>query len=246
MSYTAIILAAGSGSRLGRITAEQPKCMVQLQGRPFLELLILKLFREQCEKVIVVVGHRADIIIEHIKHSQLASLNITTVYQTGGEGTLPALLSGFAQAILCLNADTILDINYGAVMDRHRQSGWDATLVTTELADVPNRGAIEIDSSDRVISFREGQSFQISNSDDYRSVSNCGCYGFSVDTLCYLTALSGRHSLETECLPLLAQERRVGSFSNGQKLFLDFGTPERLRRAMSLPRDVMDRIYHLG
>jgi choline kinase len=58
----AIILAAGRGSRLGPATAEKPKCMVELLGRPLLDWQIAALQRAGISDIVVVTGYRRDII----------------------------------------------------------------------------------------------------------------------------------------------------------------------------------------
>jgi choline kinase len=58
----AVILAAGRGSRLGPATAEKPKCMVELLGRPLLSWQIAALQRAGVADIVVVTGYRREII----------------------------------------------------------------------------------------------------------------------------------------------------------------------------------------
>jgi len=53
----AVVLAAGSGSRLG---SQRPKCMTALDGRPLLHWQLETLRAAGIEQIAVVVGHRAD------------------------------------------------------------------------------------------------------------------------------------------------------------------------------------------
>lgn len=61
---TAIILAAGRGSRLGGLTDDRPKCLVQLQGRPLLHWQVQALMQAGVKRVVIVCGYRADLIQE--------------------------------------------------------------------------------------------------------------------------------------------------------------------------------------
>lgn len=56
----AIILAAGRGSRMGGLTAEQPKCLTPLAGRPLLDWQIESLRAAGADSIAVVRGYRAE------------------------------------------------------------------------------------------------------------------------------------------------------------------------------------------
>jgi L-glutamine-phosphate cytidylyltransferase len=56
----ALILAAGRGSRMGKLGDESPKCLVELAGRPLLEQQIAALRRGGATEIGVVRGYRAD------------------------------------------------------------------------------------------------------------------------------------------------------------------------------------------
>ena len=56
----AIILAAGMGSRLMPLTAEKPKCMIELVGKPLLHRQIATLRDAGVDVIILVGGYRSD------------------------------------------------------------------------------------------------------------------------------------------------------------------------------------------
>jgi L-glutamine-phosphate cytidylyltransferase len=55
----ALILAAGRGSRMGKLGDERPKCLVELQGRPLLERQVAALRRGGAGEIGVVRGYQA-------------------------------------------------------------------------------------------------------------------------------------------------------------------------------------------
>lgn len=55
-----IYLAAGRGSRLGDLTAEQPKALVEAGGRPLAERSFEYLRAAGFDRIVVVTGHRAE------------------------------------------------------------------------------------------------------------------------------------------------------------------------------------------
>ena len=58
----AVILAAGRGSRMGYLSDERPKCLVELEGKPLIERQIVALRRGGVDEIGVVRGYRAETI----------------------------------------------------------------------------------------------------------------------------------------------------------------------------------------
>lgn len=58
----AIILAAGRGSRMGHITAEQPKCLTKLAGHTLLEWQVAALGGAGIEEIGIVRGYRKELL----------------------------------------------------------------------------------------------------------------------------------------------------------------------------------------
>jgi choline kinase len=63
---TALLLAAGMGSRLAPLTDSIPKCLVSLSGIPILERLIRTLSSYDFTRLVVVVGHELDSIRDYL------------------------------------------------------------------------------------------------------------------------------------------------------------------------------------
>ena len=55
----AIILAAGMGRRLGKVTSDNTKCMVKIHGRTLIERMLDTLARTEVSRVILVVGYKS-------------------------------------------------------------------------------------------------------------------------------------------------------------------------------------------
>ena len=62
----ALILAAGMGKRLGELTADRTKCMVELFGKPLIVRLLEQLDRYGIKHTTIVVGYRADDLQQRI------------------------------------------------------------------------------------------------------------------------------------------------------------------------------------
>ncbi|WP_104504131.1 aminotransferase class I/II-fold pyridoxal phosphate-dependent enzyme, partial [Acinetobacter indicus] len=62
----AIILAAGKGSRLGSLTAENTKCMLEVCGEKLIDISLKKLSAVGISKVILVVGYQKDNLMNYL------------------------------------------------------------------------------------------------------------------------------------------------------------------------------------
>lgn len=63
----AVILAAGRGTRMGEITAEVPKPMLPVRGRPLLEHVLEMLKAAGVEQFLIVAGYRRELIERHFQ-----------------------------------------------------------------------------------------------------------------------------------------------------------------------------------
>jgi choline kinase len=64
---TALLLAAGSGTRLQPLTLDAPKCLTEVGGIPILERLVNNLRIQGFERLVVVIGHLGDRIQEFLQ-----------------------------------------------------------------------------------------------------------------------------------------------------------------------------------
>ena len=66
---TALLLAAGTGSRLRPLTKNAPKCLTEVGGIPILGRLVDSLRAQKINRLIVVIGHQKNRIREFLQHN---------------------------------------------------------------------------------------------------------------------------------------------------------------------------------
>jgi len=64
---TALLLAAGTGTRLQPLTLDAPKCLTEVGGVPILKRLVINLRAQGFERLVVVIGHLGDHIQEFLQ-----------------------------------------------------------------------------------------------------------------------------------------------------------------------------------
>lgn len=140
---TVCILAGGLGTRLGDSLASQPKCLVKIGDRPFLEYQLELLARHGVTNVVLCVGHLGDQVEELIG---TVRFGITVRYShddPGLNGTLGALRKAsplLGDHFLVLYGDTYLRVDYaafardwlasdlaGGMTVLHNQGRWDTS-----------------------------------------------------------------------------------------------------------------------
>jgi len=115
MIKKAMILAAGFGKRLNPLTLRSPKPLLKIGKTTLLSNTINFLEKFGIKEVVINVHYLGDQIIEYLNKKNF-KLNITIINEkekildTGG-GILNAL-EYFSESFLCINPDTIWNLNY--------------------------------------------------------------------------------------------------------------------------------------
>ena len=109
----AVILAAGKGTRLQPLTANVPKCLVEVGGVPLLERALRALASQGVAEVVIVIGYGGDVIRDRIG-SRFAGLTIRYVdapdfATTNNIRSLWDARDYLDQDILLLEADVAFD-----------------------------------------------------------------------------------------------------------------------------------------
>lgn len=140
-----VVPAAGEGTRLRPRTADRPKGLVEVAGKPLLGHVFETLVDLGVSELIVVVGHRSDAIRERFGAAD-RGVPITYVTQTERRGLAHAVALAARHVdgdFLCLNGDNVCRANLGAVVERHRGRSPGATcLVERVSADRASEGGV--------------------------------------------------------------------------------------------------------
>lgn len=151
------ILAGGRGLRLAEETAERPKAMVEIGGRPILWHIMKVYAAAGFTDFAVALGYKADVIREQLPpHYAESSWNVTFVdtgarTETGGRILRLRPYVG-ANTFFLTWCDGVADIDINALLAFHRRHG---KLATVTAVHPPARfGSLELDG-DRVTRFAE-------------------------------------------------------------------------------------------
>lgn len=109
---TGIILVAGYGSRLGDLTKDTPKCLLDVSGKCSLGRHLENLIYAGVKDVTLVVGYEAEKISQYVSKDEFRDINITVMNndvwnETNNAYSLRLALENLDEDILVLNGDVV-------------------------------------------------------------------------------------------------------------------------------------------
>ena len=216
----AIVLAGGKAERLGDAAGGLPKSLVPVGGRPLLAWQIGRLAQAGVRRVIVSC-FGGD---EQVFHDRLGDLDVELVCAgeperlgRGGGIRYASAMRDETGDVLAMNGDELVDVDFPALLERHRSTGAAATVT---VAQPPSQfGQVELTDDDVVTGFHE-----VSRVPYW---VNCGIYVLSAEALERFPE-KGDH--ETTTFPELAAEGTLRAYRH-TSLWLTVNTPKVLRRA---------------
>ncbi len=144
----AVLLAAGRGTRLGSLTDNFPKAMIDVGGMPILHRIIGGLARVGVSDIIVTTGHFAEVIEAGTGDGSRWDIRIQYVRQETTDGTARALAlardSLSDESFFVGWADVLVDIsNYATILKASEEVG--ASLAVNDVEDPHNGAAVYVD-----------------------------------------------------------------------------------------------------
>ncbi len=217
-------MAGGEGTRLRPLTSNQPKPMVPVAGRPYLEYQLRELARQQLTDVILLTGYLGEQVEEHFGDGRRWGLNLRYRREATPQGTGGAVRDAadvLAETFLLIYGDSYLPIDYAPVLRRLEQSPALAVAVVYDNREDTNvRNNIAVAEDGHVSRYAKDAAGA-----DLRYVE-AGVLALRRSTLAELPP-HGPASLEKDLYPRLVARRQMLAYVTSQR-FYDIGTPERL------------------
>jgi len=156
----AVILAGGLGTRMRPRTQTVPKPLLPVLGRPFLEYQVELLRQQGVGRILLLVGHLGEMIQAHFGDGAARGVHIAYSFEPPGllgtGGALKNAASVLEDDFLLLNGDTLLEIDYAALVRQFRASGkW--ALVTAARHAGAGPGNLRIDARGAVLDYSKRQ-----------------------------------------------------------------------------------------
>ena len=211
----AVILAAGRGTRMRELTADLPKPMIHVRGKPVLQHIIEGLRDAGVGELLLIVGYRADAVREFFGDGSRYNVAIQYTTQTvqDGTGRVVELARDFVRDhpfILAYGDILVAPANYKRLVSF--ADDVEAIITVTRGEDVSKGGAVFVNDRMELVDIRE-KSDRWSDSPRRDAIPwyNAGLYAFRPSIFDFTAKLKpsprGEYEL-TDAIRDLAQSGR--------------------------------------
>ncbi len=232
-----MILGAGMGKRLGKITEVIPKVLVEINGKTILNLAVEKCTSSGFDDIIVNVHHFADMVEKEVARLNKTGFRIkisderSGLLDTGG-GLYKARNFFDKKPFLLYNADIITDLDISAFLAFHNHNSGLATLAVRNR---PGNRYFLVNSMGLLRGWYNkstGEKIITSGTtENLAEIAFSGLHIINPDIFDYMHG--GIFSMTTLYLQL-AKEHNIYTYKYDEGFWADIGTPESLNNIRNL------------
>jgi len=218
----AIILAGGKGTRLKSLVSDRPKPLADINGQPFLSILMSFLVRQGCRHFVLATGHKRDMIRSQYGDDYLG-IPISYSEETAPLGTGGAVINARQklkndEPFLVLNGDTFFPIDIALLEKKFIETQSDVTIALFKTNESGRYGAAKQDA--------QGLIKLTNKKADIGESANGGIFMIEPKKIDLIKNMSPPWSFESDFLPALAS---LGGRITGLTFyepFTDIGLPQ--------------------
>jgi UDP-N-acetylglucosamine diphosphorylase / glucose-1-phosphate thymidylyltransferase / UDP-N-acetylgalactosamine diphosphorylase / glucosamine-1-phosphate N-acetyltransferase / galactosamine-1-phosphate N-acetyltransferase len=173
----AVLLAAGRGTRMRELTADLPKPMIEVRGKPVLQHIVEGLRDAGVRRFLIIVGYRADAVQNFFGDGARYKIDIqyATQIRQDGTGRVVDLARAFASDsafVLGYGDILVANENYKRILDLADEV--EALISVTRGEDMSKGGAVFLNERMELVDLREKSKPGEATSPWY----NAGLYAF--------------------------------------------------------------------
>ncbi len=225
----AVILAGGKGTRLRERLGGRPKPLVDLGGQPLLQRQMELLVRYGFQRVLVLVNHKAEQIVEFCEAHGGWGMDVECIDDgtpLGTAGATLAVVDKLEQEALIVYGDTMLEVDLDRFYNFHALVPDAAATLFLHPNDHPHDSdLVEVDDEGRVLAFHP---YPHDEGRDYANLVNAALYWVKRDGLMPWRGTPGQLDFGKNLFPMMLDRGQVLLGYNSPEYIKDCGTPERL------------------
>ena len=234
---TAMLFAAGLGTRLKPFTDKHPKALAIVNGKSLLQRNIEYLQTFGIKNIVVNVHHFANQIIDAINNNNGWGSNVTIsneeneVLETGG-GLVKAIpLFNNAKHILVMNVDILTTLNIINMFDYHLKHNAAATLAVTNRT---TSRYLVFDSMNKMCGWLNSSTNEVKGIEKfdetkYQKLAFSGVHIINANLLSKIS-LAGKFSMVDLYLSVM-KSNDIYAYNHSNDIFIDVGKVESIEKA---------------
>src|SRR3954447_22125749 len=199
-------MAGGEGTRLRPLTSNQSKPMVPIVGKPCIEHIVELLRGHGFDEIVVTLAFMPQAIRSYFGDGD--SLGVQIEYSVeeiplGTAGSVRLASAKLDETFLVISGDALCDVDLGALVDRHKETGAAVTIGLKSVDNPLEFGIVVTDDDGKVERFLEKPSWGQVFSDTV----NTGIYVLDPEVLRHVPA-DRPYDFAKELFPLLLEMGR--------------------------------------
>ncbi len=220
-----VIMAGGKGTRISQLFPDIPKPMIPVCEIPILEREICSLREQGFIDIILTVGYKSEVIINHFDNGEKYGVYIDYFVEKeplGNAGALFKLKDTLVEDFLLLNADAMFNVDFNRFVEFHKAHKGLVTLFTH-----PNNHPYD---SGLIIANKDKQVEQWLTKEDkrpefYQNRVNAGLHVISPEVL-NIEVTTAKVDLDRQVLKPLCGTGKMYCYDSPEYV-KDMGTPDR-------------------
>ena len=166
-----LLMAGGFGRRLHPLTKDTPKPLLKVAEKPILEAIVDQLAQQGFNKLFMSLHYRAEMVRDYFGDGSDWNVTIQYLEEDAPLGTAGALglihSNTSVYPVVVINGDLMTRLNYGRLLEFHKEQGGLATLCVKEYEHQIPYGVVEVE---------QGQVSLIDEKPSYKCFVNAGIY----------------------------------------------------------------------
>lgn len=227
----AVIMAGGKGTRIASITNDEiPKPMLKIGDKPILEHQINCLKKSGIIKIVIIVGHLGEKIVNYFGDGKRFGVEISYIKEEekkplGTAGSLFFLKDRIREDFVLVFGDVFFDVDFKKMIEFHKKHCAVVTLLTHPNSHPFDSDLIIVGKNDVVVGFDSKENNRENR--DYCNIVNSGIYVLSPLALGVITQ-PVKMAIEKDVIQRFIKDGKVFSYHSTEYV-KDMGTPERYK-----------------
>ncbi len=135
-------MAGGQGTRLMPLTANRPKPMIPVLGRPVIDYVKDAMVASGLEEIIVTTGYQGEQLVEHVSTWEVSSRVNQEETPMGTAGSVRLLFEDLDETFVVGSGDSVASFDIADLLKAHRRSGAKVTMALWRVDDPTEFGIV--------------------------------------------------------------------------------------------------------